>query len=127
MTFRLGRRRITAGPGEVVVLPKGAAHKFANGGDGTARARVTVTPALRMEELFETACALAEEGKTLRNGMPKPIHLALFVRAFRDEVKAPFPPAWVQRASLAPLAAIGRARGHAARYAPAPAPEPVYA
>jgi hypothetical protein len=87
---------------------------------------VTVTPALRMEDLFETACSLAEEGKTLRNGMPKPVHLALFVREFRHEVQAPFPPAWMQRASLAPLAAIGRARGHAERYAPAPAPA-VYA
>jgi mannose-6-phosphate isomerase-like protein (cupin superfamily) len=128
MEFRLGRRRIIAGPGEVVTVPKGAAHKFANGGDGAARARVTVTPALRMEDLFETACALAEEGNVLRNGMPKPVHLALFVRAFRDEVQAPFPPAFVQRASLAPLAAIGRARGHAARYAPAAAePVAVYA
>jgi mannose-6-phosphate isomerase-like protein (cupin superfamily) len=116
MCFRLGRRRITAGPGEVVVVPKGAAHKFSNGGDERAVARVTVTPALRMEELFETACSLAEEGKTTSKGMPKPIHLALFVHQFRDEVHAPFPPAWMQRASLAPLAAIGRARGHAERY-----------
>jgi hypothetical protein len=109
-----------------VTVPKGASHKFVNAGDDVARARVTVTPALRMEELFETACALAEEGKVLHNGMPKPVHLALFVREFRAEVKAPFPPAWVQRASLAPLAAIGRARGHAERYAK-PEPVPVYA
>ncbi len=46
---------------------------------------------------------------------------------FRDEVRAPFPPAWAQRASLAPLAALGRARGHAARYEEAPAPAPVAA
>jgi mannose-6-phosphate isomerase-like protein (cupin superfamily) len=134
MTFKLGRKTITAGPGEVVVVAKRSAHKFANGGDGIARARVTVTPALRMEELFETACALAEEGKTMRTGMPKPVHLALFVREFRDEVHAPFPPAWMQRASLAPLALIGKARGHAERYtrpeaapAPAAAQVPVYA
>ena len=73
-----------------------------------------------MEELFETACALAEEGKTLKSGMPKPLHLALFVHRFRNEVQAPFPPAWVQRASLKPLAMIATARGHAERYGVAP-------
>jgi mannose-6-phosphate isomerase-like protein (cupin superfamily) len=113
MRFRMGLRTIVAGPGEVVVVPAGRAHKFANAGDERAVCRVEVTPALDMEQLFETACTLAEEGKTLRSGMPKPLHLALFVERFRNEVKAPFPPAWAQRASLKPLAMLARARGHA--------------
>jgi mannose-6-phosphate isomerase-like protein (cupin superfamily) len=113
MMFRLGAKRIEAGPGDVVVVPAGRAHKFANGSDTKAVCRVEVTPALDMEQLFETACALAEEGKVLKSGMPKPLHLALFVRRFRNEVQAPFPPAWLQRASLAPLAAIARRRGYA--------------
>ena len=54
--------------------------------------------------------------------MPKPVHLALFVREYEREVRAPFPPPAVVKALMAPLAAIGRARGHAERYAPAPAP-----
>ena len=53
--------------------------------------------------------------------MPKPLHLALFVARFRREVRAPFPPAWMVRALMAPLAALARARGHAERYAPAAA------
>jgi mannose-6-phosphate isomerase-like protein (cupin superfamily) len=116
MNFRLGRKKISAGPGEVVVVPAGHAHKFANGGDTKAVCRVEITPALDMEQLFETACALAEEGKVLKSGMPKPLHLALFVHRFRREVQAPFPPAWMQRASLKPLAMIAKARGHAERY-----------
>ena len=129
MTFKLGRRKITAGPGEVVVIPAGATHAFKNGGDSNAVLRVEVRPALKMENLLETACELAQEGNTTGKGMPKPLHLALFVREFRNEVQAPFPPAWMQRASLAPLAALGRARGHAQRYAPRPeaAPQPAYA
>ena len=118
MRFKLGRKTIEAGPGEVVVVPAGASHKFANAGDETAVVNVEVRPALKMEQLLETACTLAEEGKTTRTGMPKPLHLALFVQEFRDEVHAPFPPAWMQRASLAPLAFLARARGHASRYAP---------
>jgi hypothetical protein len=34
-----------------------------------------------MEKLFETAVALAEDGRTTRKGMPKPLDLALFVRS----------------------------------------------
>src|SRR5918999_142466 len=41
-----------------------------------------------------------------------------------DVVQGAFPPAWVQRATMAPLAAIARKRGHAERYAP---PRPAFA
>ena len=33
------------------------------------------------------------------------------------EVRAPFPPAWMVRALMAPLAALAHRRGHAERYA----------
>ena len=110
MKFRLGMRTIVAGPGETVTVPPGATHRFANAGDGEARARVEVRPALRMEELLETSVALAEAGRTTRKGMPKPVDLALFVRAYEREVRAPFPPPSVVRAVTAPLAWIGRRR-----------------
>jgi quercetin dioxygenase-like cupin family protein len=116
MKFKLGRRTIVAKAGDIVTVPAGKAHKFQNGGVTTAHVRVTVTPALKMEELFETVCELAADGRTLSNGMPKPLDLALFVSQYREEVQAPFPPATLQRASLAPLAAIAKARGHHERY-----------
>jgi quercetin dioxygenase-like cupin family protein len=127
MRFRLGLRRITAETGDVVVVPAGKVHRFANAGDGVARARVTVTPALDMEQLFETTVELAHEGHVTSKGMPKPLHLALFVQRFRREVRAPFPPAPVVRALLAPLAAIASRRGHGERYgitATAPVAQP---
>lgn len=108
MRFRKGRKRVTAKAGDVVVVPAGTLHKFANAGDDTAVVRVEVRPALRMEELLETAAALAAEGRTTRKGMPKPLDLALFVREFAREVRGPFAPGWVQRASLAPLAWMAR-------------------
>jgi quercetin dioxygenase-like cupin family protein len=117
MEFRMGMKRIVASAGDTVVVPAGKMHRFSNGGDSTARCRVEVVPALDMEQLFETAVELAIEGNTTRKGMPKPLHLALFVRRFAREVRAPFPPAWVVRATMAPLAALARARGHAERYA----------
>jgi quercetin dioxygenase-like cupin family protein len=133
MKFRLGMRTIVAHAGDRVVVPAGRVHRFANGGDGPARARVQVEPALDMEQLLRTTAELAHEGHVLRSGMPKPLHLALFVRRFRREVRAPFPPAWMVQAMMAPLAALARTRGHDARYAPAPtptahpAPQPAFA
>ena len=64
MRFRLGRRKVVAGPGEVVVVLAGVKHDFANVGDDDALVRVEVRPALAMERLFETAVALAEQGRT---------------------------------------------------------------
>ena len=117
MTFRLGMKKIAAEAGETVVVPAGRVHKFTNGGDDVARARVEVVPALDMEDLLTTTTELALEGNVLRSGMPKPLHLALFVSRFRREVRAPFPPAWMVRALMSPLAAIARMRGHHERYA----------
>ncbi|MEA2178381.1 MAG: hypothetical protein QOG77_1678 [Solirubrobacteraceae bacterium] len=114
--FRLGAKKIVAKAGDVVIVPAGKVHAFKNVGGEEAKVRVQVTPALDMEQLFEATVALAEEGCTNRKGMPKPVHLALFVRRFRREVRAPFPPAPIVAALLAPLAAIGTRRGHAARY-----------
>jgi mannose-6-phosphate isomerase-like protein (cupin superfamily) len=119
MQFRRGWRRVVAEAGETVVVPAGTVHRFENAGDDVARCRVEVVPALDMEHLLETTVELALEGNVTRTGMPKPLHLALFVARFRREVRAPFPPAWVVRALMSPLAALARARGHAARYATA--------
>ena len=111
MRFRMRGERILAGPGEVVVVPPGVPHDFANAGDVTALVRVDIRPALRMEQLFETAVALAERGRTMLGGIPRPLELALFTREFEQEVQAAFPPRWLQRIALAPLAWIGRWRG----------------
>ena len=117
MKFRMNGKKIVAGPGETVVVPAGARHKFANGGDEAVQVRVTSARRMKMEDLLENTIALAKEGKTNRKGMPKPVHLALFVREYENEVRAPFPPPAVVKALMAPLAAIGRARGHDERYA----------
>jgi hypothetical protein len=110
MRFTMGRERLLAGPGDVVVVPAGMPHDFANAGDEAALARVEIRPALGMERLFETAVALAAEGRTMLNGIPKPLELALFTQEFEDEVQAAFPPRWLQRIALAPLAWMARRR-----------------
>ena len=43
------------------------------------------------------------------------------MRELADEVQGAFPPAWVQQATMAPLAWLAARRGYAERYAGVPA------
>jgi hypothetical protein len=72
MRFRRGLETVIARAVDTFVVPPGTVHKE------PAHVLVEVRPALRMEHLFETATALAREGRTNRKGMPKPLELALF-------------------------------------------------
>lgn len=116
MKFRRGLETVFARAGDTVVVPPGVAHRFENAGEESAHVLVEVRPALRMEQLFETAAALAREGRTNRKGLPKPLELALFVREFEREVRAPFPPAGVVRAVMAPLVWLAARQGLDERY-----------
>ncbi|CAN5630757.1 hypothetical protein BH20ACT23_BH20ACT23_01660 [soil metagenome] len=114
--FRRGLKTVVGRPGDIVVVPPGAIHRFMNASSEPARLRVEVRPALRMEDLFETAVALAREGRTNRRGMPRPLDLALFMSRFEAEVSAPVAPAGMVRALMAPLSWLARHRGLDARY-----------
>jgi hypothetical protein len=63
-----------------------------------------------MEQLFETAVGLAQDGRTMLGGIPKPLDLALFTEEFEDEVQGAFPPRRLQRLVLGPLAWLARRR-----------------
>jgi hypothetical protein len=86
-------------------------HRVHSAADEPARVLVEVRPALAMERLFETVASLALQGRCLPSGMPRPLDVALFVRDFRREVRAPFPPPFAVRAALAPLAWMAERRG----------------
>ena len=116
MRFRRGLRTVIARAGDLVVVPPRTAHRFENAGSDTAHVRVEVRPALRMEELFETTVALAREGRTDSRGMPRPLDLALFMSEFEAEVRAPFAPAGLVRAFIAPLRWLAKRRGLDVRY-----------
>jgi hypothetical protein len=114
MKFRYGGKKIVATAGQTVTVPAGKVHDFANAGAVPAHVRVTISPALKMEQMFETNVALAKAGRVMKSGMPKPVELSMFVREFKDEVQAPFPPYFVVRAVTAPLAAVARHRARRA-------------
>jgi quercetin dioxygenase-like cupin family protein len=119
MRFRLGRRTVAAGPGDVIEVAPGQRHGFANDGDGEARVRVEVRPALAMEDMFADVVAMAREGRMTRRGMPRNVFdLALLARTYDREAHAPFLGVRLQRLLLAPLVVLARAL----RRCPIPSP-----
>ena len=111
MTFRVGLRRLHAGPGDVVEVPPGVAHSFANAGEDEARLRVEVRPALAMEEMFAEVVAMAQAGRMNRRGMPRSVlDLAVLARKYDQEAHAPLVSVRLQRLLLAPLVLLARHR-----------------
>jgi hypothetical protein len=125
--FRVGRKKLVAGPGQRLTVPAGTPHKFWNAGDEEAHFVCEVRPALQFEALLETMFALAADGKTNRKGMPNPLRLAVIANAHFDTVRLPFPPAIVQRIGLALGAPVGRLLGYDAVYVPAQPAAPAVA
>ena len=117
--FRLGKQRLTLGAGERLTVAAGTPHAFWNAGDEEAHFVCEVRPALQFEQLLETMFALASDGKTNRKGLPNPLRLAVVARHHFEDVRLPFPPAWMQRAGLALGAPVGRLVGYGATYVPA--------
>ena len=116
LRFRVGVRRVIANPGDTVRIPPGTVHHFANPGSRPARVAVRTSPALNMQELLETAAALAQAQHAAGRRLPRPTDLALFMRDFEREVRAPYLPAALVRAVLSPLAGLAGRRGLDARY-----------
>ena len=87
--FRLGKKRIVAEAGDVVVVEPGTPHKFRNAGTDEARFVTEVRPALQFEQLLETMFGLAADGKTNKKGMPNPLRLAVIAKAHFDDVRRP--------------------------------------
>jgi quercetin dioxygenase-like cupin family protein len=117
LRLRVGRRRVLARPGDTVVIPPGTAHHFANPGPEPARIAVRSSPALSMTDLLATAAAMASEQQAAGRPFPRLADLVLFLDDFRREVAAPYLPAALVRAVIAPMARLARRRGLDRRYA----------
>ncbi len=116
--FKIGRRKVVAGPGQRITVPAGTPHKFWNAGEDVAQFVCEIRPALQFESLLETMFALAADGKTNRKGMPNPFRLAVIAQAHFDTVRLPFPPAILQRVALGMGAPLGKALGYRSLYVP---------
>src|SRR4051794_37797679 len=109
LSMKAGRDKVVAEAGDVVAVAPGQVHKFWNEGDAPVTFRCTVAPALDFERFIETMFALAADGKLNKRGMPNPLRHAAIANAHFADSRAPYIPAWLQKAGHAtgPLAARG--------------------
>jgi quercetin dioxygenase-like cupin family protein len=125
--FATGGGEIIATAGEKITVPAGTPHRFWNAGETDAVFRCEVRPALQFERLVETMFTLAADGKTNKKGMPNPLRLAVIAKAHFDDVRLPFPPAWVQKLGLTLGAPLGALLGYGPAYEPAAPGEATFA
>lgn len=100
------------GPGASIVIPAGTPHGFKDAREA-AHLRVTVRPALELEQYFRTFLGLSRDGRLKMpvKGLPSPLlQVAIVMDKFRAEIAAPRIPARVQRAAWRALARLGRLR-----------------
>jgi quercetin dioxygenase-like cupin family protein len=116
LRLRIGRGTIIAGPGDTVAVPPRTVHSFANIGRIPVLVMVETRPALRMEQLLETAAAMAAEQRSTSRLLPNPIQLALFMRDFDREVSAPYLPPGLVHLATGMVAALAKWLRLDARY-----------
>jgi quercetin dioxygenase-like cupin family protein len=119
LRLRIGGQQQTLRAGDERTVVAGTPHAWANIGAGEAHVLVRLTPALRVEDFFETFCGLGRDGKLTSTGMPgNPLQLAVWAFAFRREIGLPSAVAQALAMPLvAILAAFGRLTGYRSRYA----------
>ena len=112
LRFRIRGRERSLESGETLVVNPGEAHEVHNESDEVAIFVVENRPALKTERGLEIIFGLAKEGKTNQNGRPKNL-LQRQIIAYDciNEVALPGIPLVVQRAVVAPLAALGHLLG----------------
>lgn len=107
MRFRVGWRRVTAGPGESVIVPPGTVHHFSNHGAVPACVHVETRPALNMEEMLVVGAALARD--QFPRKIPRLGELAMFLTDYEREAQSAILPG-VVRAVTRPVARLVRRR-----------------
>lgn len=103
-------RRI--GPGASIVIPARTPHGFKNAPEA-AHLRVTVRPALQLEQYFHAFLGLSRDGRIRMpvKGLPSPLlQVAIVMDKFGAEIAAPRIPARLQRFAWRALAHLGRLR-----------------
>ena len=82
-------------------------------------ARTTEVVGEHGDALKLRVAAPANDGKANGKGLPNPFRLAVIANHHFDDVRLPFPPAWLQKLGLVAGAPVGRVLGYRPAYVPA--------
>ena len=107
----MGRQRLLARPGDVVVVPPGTVHHFANPGTVPVHVRGGEHAGAVHGSHAGNRRGAGPRPAAAGRMLPRPVDLALFMGDFDREVRAPYLPARPVRAALRPLARAGEAPG----------------
>jgi quercetin dioxygenase-like cupin family protein len=116
MGFRIDGVEQESGPGKVVTAKPGVWHDWWNAGEDQLRAKVTISPGRRFEQMIQTIFGLAIDGKTNEKGMPNALQLAVIAQDFDDVIVFRRPPRIVQRVVFGLIGPIARALGYRSVY-----------
>ena len=117
LRFRIRGRERSLASGETLVVNPREAHEVHNESGSDAIFVVEARPALRTERGLEIIFGLAEDGMTNQTGRPKNVlHRGLIAHDCINEVALSGIPLVVQRAVVAPVAALGHLLGYRSRY-----------
>lgn len=114
----IGGETRALGPGESVVIPPRTPHGFRDA-PGAAQLRVTVRPALALDDYFRAYLGLSRDGRIRlpASGLPRGLlQIALVMDRYADEIAAARIPLGLQRRVWRALAALGRFRGKSASF-----------
>ena len=114
--FLVGGKEKIIGPGERIVIPAGVPHCFWNEDDMEAHSIQRFSPALTIDEFFETFFALSRDGKLHKNGIPAFLHAALIMLKHKNDIRVVNPPWPIQLMTYLTLAPIGLLMGYRATY-----------
>ena len=114
--FLVNGKEQIIGPGEKITIPAGALHCFWNEDDIEAHSVQQFSPALHIDEFFESFFALANDGKLNDKGMPPFLQLPLMGLRHKDEIRITNPPWAIQLLTYWILAPISFLLGYRANY-----------
>ena len=75
------------GPGERIVIPPGVPHCFWNEDVAEAHSIQRFSPALTIDEFFETFFALSRDGKLNENGIPSFFHASIIMLKHKNDIR----------------------------------------
>lgn len=110
-----GKEQIV-GPGETITIPAGVYHCFWNDDDDDAHSIQRFSPALTIDEFFETFFALSRDGKLNESGIPTFIHASMIMLKHRNDIRVINPPWIIQLVTYLTLAPIGWLLGYRSSY-----------
>lgn len=116
LTFWVDGEIRKAKKGETISVPKNTSHEFWNGGTENAIYIQEFSPALKIDQLFETFFALARDGKLDSKGKPNILQAAVIMLHFQNELRLAKPNWLLQKMFFKLLYPIGKLLGYSPTY-----------